>query len=187
MNNNGESHYQSIRLSWERQWITQSLSVNATYSEATTTNSVYEDRLELEDFDPDDRIWFDGELLWLDELPREDFNRPWDANLIYSVGLPAGFQFTNVTTYRSGYKGIENSGSDINIGGVNHDIYTEFSRPSSTTFDWKLEWLPLFVPQKALSVSLEIFNVFDRKVYLGAEDDEFELGRQFWLGAEYRF
>jgi len=187
LNNDGESHYESIRLSWERQWVSQSVTINATYSETTTSNGSYEDNFELDDFDPDDRVWFKGELLWPDELPREDFNRPWDANLIYSAKLPYGIIFTNVTTYRSGYKGINDSGNTINVNGVNHDVYTEFSRPSSTLFDWKIEWLPEYTSGQTLTLSLDILNVLNRKVYLGPESDEFELGRQFWLGAEYRF
>jgi outer membrane receptor protein involved in Fe transport len=39
-----------------------------------------------------------------------------------------------------------------------------------------------------LVLSLEINNVFDRELPVGdGSSDEFELGRQFWAGAEYHF
>jgi outer membrane receptor protein involved in Fe transport len=40
---------------------------------------------------------------------------------------------------------------------------------------------------QALLLSLEINNVFNKKVPVGGEDAEFEIGRQFWAGAEYLF
>lgn len=158
LNNNGESHYKSYRLAWERQWVDQYFALNATYSESTTTNLSYEDRLELTDFEPDDRVWFDGKLLWLDELPREDFNRPWVANLIYTVDLSHGVMFSNVTNYRSGYRALVDSGAEPIDG---HDVYVEGKRPSSFIFNWQVDWSPPAVPEKALTVTLEILNVFN--------------------------
>lgn len=187
LNNNGESHYESYRLSWERSWVHQFMSFNVTYSESTTSNSSYNDRLEPSDFDPDDRIWLDGELLWPNELPRQNYNRHWVANLVYSVNLPHGFQFTNITNYRNGYRDIEDAGSTININGVDHDVYSEFNRPSSTIFDWKIDWTPPIIPEKVMTMTLEIFNVFNKKAHVGTASDEFEIGRQFWAGVEYRF
>ncbi len=185
LNNNGRSQYESYRLSWEKQWPTQFLSLNAAYDEATSTHGDYIDQFLVNDFD--NRIWYNGRLYSPDEMPRSDFNRPWVASLVYSVKLPIGFTFTNTTHFREGYRSIENSGDPIDIGGTLYAKYVEISRPSSTVFDWKIDWSPPAVPEQALTLSLEIFNLLDKKTYVGAATDEYELGRQFWLGGRYNF
>ncbi len=185
LNNNGKSHYESCRFSWERQWQSQFLGFNITYEKATTTHGDYDDTLLVDDLD--DQVWFDGGLIYRDELPREDYNRPWEASLLYSVSFPGDVTFSNVTHFRDGYKNIEDSGSQIDVGGTFYDVYAEFNRSSSTIFDWRVDWIPTVVPGKSLTLTLEVFNVFDKKVFVGGADDEYELGRQFWLGAEYRF
>jgi hypothetical protein len=188
LNNNGESHYESYRLSWDRTWSEHFLFLNANYSVATTTNESYDASLELTDLEPAERIWFQGELLWPDEIPRDDFNRNWVVNLIYSAKLPYDFMFTNTTNYRSGYKNIEKAGGDpVNISGVDYVVYKRVKRPSSVIFDWRIDWHPPAIPEKALTVTLEILNVFDKRVTIGGETDEYELGRQFWAGFEYTF
>jgi len=185
LNNNGRSEYDSLRLKWERHWEKQFLMFNVTYQESTATNENYDEALENVDLQA--QIWYKGDLLYPDELPRSDYNRPWVANLIYSVVLPHGFQFTNVANYRRGYENIQPNGEIINVGGAEYDIYADFSLPSSLVFDWKIDWTPPQIAEEPLTLSVEIFNVFNEKATVGETIDEYELGRQFWLGLEYRF
>gem|GEM_PF-426840 len=185
LNNNGQSHYESYRLSFERQWLTQFLSLNVAYDQSTSTHGDYTDI--LLDTDLDRQIWYKGALYSPDEMPRNDYNRPWVASLLYTAKLPAGFVFTNTTHFRDGYRSIENSGDTVDVGGTLYDKYVEISRPSSTIFDWKIDWTPPAIPVQALTLTLEIFNLFDKKTYVGAATDEYELGRQFWLGGSYSF
>ncbi len=70
LNNNGKSHYESFRLSWERYWPTQFLNMNVSYDESTSTHGDYDDALLLDDLD--EQIWYDGKLLYPDELPQDD-------------------------------------------------------------------------------------------------------------------
>ncbi len=151
-----------------------------------------------------------GELLYTYELPPDDFNRPWVANLVFSSELPFGFKFTNVAKYRSGYEDLtvlsypnvyadkilkDEDGKFVKDSQGNLIfIYEKVKRGGSTVFDWTLEWTsPEFAHGQDLTMRLEIFNVFDKRNVIGEGDSdsdhslEYELGRQFWLGVEYRF
>lgn len=185
LNNNGRSHYESCRLEWEGKWASQELVVNVSYQKSSTTNENYDETLTADDLT--DLVYYGGGLLHVDELPRKDFNRNWVGNLIYSVRLPRGFRITNVARYRSGYRALGDSGEDINIDGIDYPVYSEIKRPSATVFDWKLSWSSSRWRGQTLKLTLELYNVFSRRLHLGSAGDEFELGRQFWAGAEYGF
>jgi hypothetical protein len=185
LNNNGKSHYESYRLAWERHWSTQFLSLNVSYDKATSTHGDYEDTLLVDDLD--DLIWYDGALLYPDELPRDDYNRPWVANLLYTIEMPYGLKFANATHFRGGYRNIENSGTEKFVNGTFYDEYREIRRPSSTIFDWRINWSPPVIKDNVLILTLEIFNLFNKRSLVGDESDRYELGRQFWAGAEYKF
>ncbi|MBE0502413.1 MAG: hypothetical protein IBX47_13365 [Desulfuromonadales bacterium] len=186
LNNNGKSHYESYRLSWERHWSAQFLSMNIAYASSTSTHDDYDDILVMDDLN--EQIWYDGELLDADELPRNDFNRRWVASLLYSVAMDYGFRFTNTTNFRSGYENIiKSSEPPITIDGIDYSIYYKEKRPSSTIFDWRIDWIPPAFPAQALTVTLEIFNLLNKRTYVGGATDEYELGRQFWAGVEYTF
>ncbi len=52
-------------------------------------------------------------------------------------------------------------------------------------FDWVLSWQS---PGKSgLLLSLEIDNVFNRRLETVGAASEYEVGRQFWAGGEWRF
>lgn len=185
LNNAGRSHYESYQLDWERTWSRQYLNINAVYEESRTTNEDYDVEFSLTDFD--ERIWYDGRLLFRDEFPRSDFNRPYVVNLVYQTPLPWGFGFSNTAKFRSGYRNIEKT-KKTHIEGLNeYPVYEAVKKPSTLIFDWKLTWTrPLWQGQE-LELSLDVYNVFNRRAYLGASDTSYEQGRQFWAGVEYRF
>ena len=114
-------------------------------------------------------------------------NREWSANLVYQVKLDHGFTFTNVTRYRSGYEGIVDSGENYELeDGTRVDVYEMRDFSSSTIFDWKLEWTYDFTETQLLTVTFDVYNVFNRKIYTGITR-EYELGRQLWVGLTYDF
>lgn len=144
------------------------------------------DRLGIDELEKE--IWHNGEIKHVTELPRLDFSRKWVANLIYSARLPGGFTFTNFTRYRSGYRALGDTRKNIDLpDGRSLDIYDEIKNPESWVFDWNIDWRRNMFRDQALVLSLEINNVFNKKVAVGGTEDEFEMGRQFWAGAEYLF
>jgi len=187
LNNNGHSRHREYRLSWERQWRRHFLSLNTTYQKTRSSNEDYSDS--LDDAALEERIWYHGESKSITELPRKDFNRRWVGNLIYAVRLPRGVAFTNVTHYRGAYRALKDSGENIVLpDGTELDVYEEVKKSEAWLFDWKLDWQHRIFGDQLLVLSLEINNVFDRKLTVGdGSSHEFELGRQFWAGAEYHF
>ncbi|WP_213194524.1 TonB-dependent receptor plug domain-containing protein [Desulfuromonas sp. AOP6] len=185
-NNNGRSFHQEASLTWERWWGKDYVNFNVTWQDSVSSNDSYTDR--LEDDDAYEKVLYNGDVIFDWELPREDFNRPWVGNLTLVKTLPAGFTFTNVTKYRSGYVGLKDVdlpewAPEENIA----DAYEDVNRPSSTIFDWKISWQTAVSDQQTLVFNLEAYNVFDKKVYVADAGDEYELGRQIWAGIEYLF
>lgn len=195
LTNNGESEHDEYTVDWERQWENHYLAVNATYQETTQSNESYTDNF-YGDLYLEDKVLYKGETILRADLPRLDFNRPWKANLIYSANLPMGVTFTNVTRFRSGYKGLGSyklSTEERGVYGVRTG-YKNVHYPSAVTFDWKIDWeLPIPIGDHFVA-TLEINNVFNKKVQIGNGDlfdsndpKDYELGRQFWLGMTYKF
>jgi hypothetical protein len=187
LTNNGSSYHEEYTLEWQRSWQNQYLAVNATFQTSTRSNESYKD--DFYDDDLTDRVSYEGELINYYELPRKDFNRPWIVNLTYSVSLPKGLTFTNVTRYRSGYKGIDFEKYDDGVM-----FYKKAEFPQAWTFDWVFNWEIPVKETQSLTASLEINNVFNNRVQVGdgrtvsdTAPEDYELGRQYWLGLVYRF
>ncbi|MHB8708170.1 MAG: hypothetical protein ACYC9I_04795, partial [Desulfuromonadales bacterium] len=195
LNNNGASDYESWSVGWERQWQKHYLNINYAYTESESSNESYDTTLDNEALD--EQVWSDGHLVNREELPRIDYYRPHVVNVIYVGKLPWGFTFTNITKYQSGYEALEKTTltraeRDLlrEYLGLTYDpeVYDKQRRSGSTIFDWRLDWEARSYRDQSLIVSLEVNNVFDRKIKVGdAFDTTYELGRQFWLGMTYKF
>ncbi len=197
LTNRGRSRHDSVRLSWERGWSRHFFMANVTWQQSTTTNESYDDILAQEEVSS--RIWFDGRVIERGELPRGNFNRPWLANLVYTGDLGYGLSFTNVARYRSGYRTIVDTREDRVVPGEQGwrdpftgepisealPVFREERLSGGVVFDWVLGWhLPAF---PGVLLTLEIDNVFDARLPTGTARNDFEVGRQFWAGAQYRF
>ena len=184
-NNNGESRHQEVALSWEREWKKHYLFVDVTWQDSESSNEDYDDHLELEELEK--LVWYNGHTTARINLPRSDYNREWSANLLYRATLPYGFSVSNTMRYRSGYEAITDTKDNYTLpDGERLDIYAEVSRPSATTFDWSLDWEQEYWDLHRLIVSVDVLNVFNRKVYTSV-DGVYKTGRQVWLSMEYRF
>jgi len=198
MNNRGRSRHRILRAAWERSWRNQSLLVSWVYQQSETSNDEYDSVLEDEGEEP--RIWYRGEIVYKSELPRRDYNRPQLLKLYYHARLPRGFSFTNTTTFLGSYTSFENTHLtrevppalrriDARTGAVEEslDVYEDIHRGNELIFNWKLDWQHTIFTDRTIALSLDILNVFDRRVESGTDPGQYKLGRQFWLGAAYRF
>jgi len=186
LNNNGERRHKELTSSWERRWQNHYLLVDMTWQDSKSSNEYYSDRLDPEDLD--EQICYDEKIISILDLPRSDYNREWSANLVYSVKLYYGFSFTNITCYRSGYSAKEmtdRNGYEL-PDGTEIDVYSDVSYSSSTTFDWKLAWECPVTTTQTMTITADVTNVFNRKLYTGTEN-EYEMGRQLWVGMDYQF
>lgn len=182
LNNNGSKDYKSYRGAWERQWADHYLSFNVSFEEVKTSNDSYDDS--FDDLKLAEQVWYKDQLIYLYDLPRDDYTRPWTCNLTWAAKLPHHITFTNVTKYQSRYKRLDDTRQNNPDG---NDIYDMVRKPSLLVFDWRLAWeLPSY-KEKTLALSVDIYNVFNRKNHIGTKDNQFGLGRQFWAGAELKF
>jgi len=198
MNNLGRSDHRILRLAWEKAWGNHSLLFSWVYQQSKTSNEDYDSVLDDEGDEP--RIWYQGNIVYKNELPRRDYNRPHQLKLYYHVRLPRGFSFTNTTSYLTSYSSFENTNIaqevppalrrvDARTGTVeeNLSVYADVPRGNELIFNWTLDWQPLMFRNRALTLTLDILNVFDRQIESGTVPGKYRLGRQIWLGAEYRF
>lgn len=185
LNNNGSSNYRSTTLSWERQWLNHYLNINYTNSDQDQSNESYDDTFDEDDLE--DSVWYGGQLISLANLPRTNFNREHVLNIVYTGRLPWNVTFTNIARYQSGYEGLEDTKKDITLPSGKYDIYARVEHPDFWVFDWRFDWEKNLAREQSVVLSLEIDNVFDRTPPSGAEQDIYELGRQFWLGMTYKF
>jgi len=182
LNNNGRSSYDGVLADWERRWERHQVYLNVTYAEAYASATDYNFTIEEDELAK--RVWYNGELLRLDELPWGNFNRSWVANLTYVGELPWGLTFSNLAKFRSHYRRLASTGIKAADGNF---IYAMRSQPSSLLFDWRLAWCPPVEAVQNATFSVEVYNVFDARTEVGGVTDAYNLGRQFWLGAHYSF
>lgn len=188
LNNNGSSKYESVKVSWARQWLNHYLDINYTYSDQDSSNESYDDLYDEEDLE--EKVWYDGNTVDSDDLPRLDYNREHMLNIIYIGRLPWNFTFTNVTSYFGEYQARDQlSSKEKTAQGLPASLtaYKAVTRPDYWIFDWRLDWEKETYRNQNITLSLEVNNVFDRTPPSGDSDDIYELGRQFWLGMAYKF
>ena len=186
-------------MTWERNWSKHLLSLNATYQETRSNHDDYDDRLGEDN--TSGQLWYQGQLISRSELPGRDHNRPLRLNLTYVATLPKGFTFTNLTRYRSGYRSIESTGETLQIPGSEarpdpftgepifetRDVYGEVRYGHVVTFDWKLDWQSPAWHGQSLQLTLEANNLFNARSRTAGSTEAYEVGRQFWAGAQYHF
>lgn len=193
MSNDGFYDHKSHRVAWGRSFGAHSLNLNMTWQETESSNGDYDSEVD------DARVWYKDDVVYRFELPQSRFNKPWLANATAVLALPAHLSLTTIARYRGPYTKVEYTGEKMEVpkekAQINPltgkpvseelPIYAERDRSSSVVVDCKLRWrLPLF-RQSVLTTTLEVNNLFNKKVL--AEGKSYELGRQFWLGGEVSF
>lgn len=201
--NSGERNYEEVTVSWEKSWPKNYIFIAATweetksntftYSFASKEFAEYEDEEKIDDIDR--QALYRGQLYDKNELPTQDYNRPIKATFIYTVELPYHFSFTNRTNYRSRYRTVKDTGENIDAdndpdtgtSGKETDVYEDITKSSALTFDWTVSWSSEEWRGNSLEISLDILNVFNRRIPDGTKEDEYLLGRQYWAGVTYKF
>ncbi len=182
--NAGRSHHQQANIGWIRDWDKSTLSMTATWQKSTSNSSSYTDS----DSEFDELIWYKGKISTRYEMLLSDYNRPFRAAAIFTTEISPRLTFSNTTTYRSSYKSTEKTGDTHLLPDATEiDIYEDVSNDQALIFDWKLGLDVLQRKNLSLTLTLDIYNVFGHQTHLGSSDTDYELGRQFWLGASCDF
>ncbi len=190
LNNNGSSDYNSLKLTWGRQWINHYINLNYTYSDQESSNESYDDTFDEEDIE--EQVWYDGNVIFKKRLPRNDYYRNHAISVIYIGKLPGGFTLTNVANYLGGYEAVEKvrlSDDEKFARGIplDLDVYEKNKKTDYWTFDMRLDWETFIYREHLLTFTMEVDNIFDRAPPVAGSDDTYELGRQVWVGVSYQF
>jgi hypothetical protein len=205
LNNNGESQYRSVQVKWQRAWKNHNIMMNATWQESETSNNSYDDTYDLEDMEK--FVIFKGKQIKVNEMPKDNFNRPVVLNLAYTGKFFERLTLSSAIKYKTAYKQIELVEKDYFTGIKEYDpvigkdvyltasAYDEKKNKESITVDCLIAWeQPIFNDHK-ITFSLEVYNVFNAKNKVGKSYtsssvnsyETYEMGRQFWAGVSYDF
>lgn len=193
LSNNGHSKYESYQVSWQRAWEKHYLELNCSYQTIETSHLDYDNYVSTKA--TTDLIWYNGQFLSYDQIPKSDFNRPIIATLIYTGKLPFNLTFTNTAKFRSAYtklsriKPLSNHGLEPNSTSA-YDLIYDYEKKrmrSSVVFDWHLAWEVSPKRLSGLVLTLDVLNVFNNESNISDSETNYELGRQLWVGASYDF
>lgn len=192
LTNDGKSDYKGLALEWQGQLERHSFNANVTWSETKTfgnANSYFDYT------DPQDQVYYQGQLIGMDELyalnDRSNFAAPLRAAIGWTARWTDRLQTNTSLNYRGGYDFLGDSGDSIKVDGTDYDVYEQISTGSFTTVNLNGRYqLPKWREQQ-LSVDMRVTNLFNRSASIasnsGSSSAKYQLGRSVWLGMNYAF
>ena len=204
LSNDGKSSHESLRLSYEIGYKNHYLSLNFNRSKTKSTNETYDDSAD-EEFD--DSVAFFAYLdsngkkqynqVLTGELSKKNDTKPDIYKLLYRYNYNKKFKITSFVNYRNSYKKITNTyktkeySSENPATGeyssANAPIYELVKFDPYINVDLSLEYIQKIFKNQSLVLRTDITNVFNKKQKASATINEFALGRQIWLEANYIF
>ena len=192
LTNKGESQYESIALSWRRQWERASLGLSTTWSESESSNATFDDS--VEEAGQNEFVLFRGERVRearLDVL-REDFNRPFVLNLSAAYRFSPSLNMSLSSRYRGAFTNIVDSGDRETViteqGEEQLPVFVEETRPSTFISDLRMDFSQDISEHFNLQIELEVSNVFNSRTHtVGEKQGGIEIGRRYWLGGTLTF
>lgn len=179
--------------------IKESFLLGADYSQSKKNYNDYQSPLSADSFNDADII-FDGKKTKYSSLPPNDFAKPYSLSLTsISQAKVASFLFTwtNFFTYKSGYKSIIMSGSEIGPEGEWLDSYETFDFPNTFSWDSRIGASAKLWGKNVIFVNLDIFNVLDNLNIISAKAQNtknktsfiptYATGRSFYIQVGYEF
>jgi hypothetical protein len=201
LNNNGRSNFRSAQLSLSRSWEKKhTVMLNASWQEAQTSNSNYNNTVDLEELE--DIVIFEGRKTHRYELPKDNFNRPIRVNLAYTGRFFDHFTFSAIMNYRTPYRQLQIVDSNYILGygetdpvtgetvQIVTDVYEIKQLNDSFTMDCSFAWEQKLFFEHQLVFTLEVSNILNTRNEAGrgtSGSSQYELGRQFWAGLNYKF
>ena len=187
--NEGESSTHSISTAFTNSTLVEvgpsrtKISFSLGYRDRTS-NSQDDDG--YDDIIDPELIYYDGELVTLDELPAWDYNVPFTLNFFAVTEIPVwGISITNYLNHRSGGTIARDSREDYTDPdtGLDHDIYADFDFDDLVTVDTKIDWRGRISDRLQLFAKFEIHNLFDQIVDQSQFDTRkrYTQGRRFWI------
>lgn len=199
LNNNGRSDYTSVQFRLHKTWRAHTVMFNATWQNTKTSNNNYNATFDLDEMEK--VVFLDGKKVKLHELPRDNFNRPAVFNIAYYGRYFNHLTLAAMLKYETGYKQISlvNDNKLLGYGEIDPetgepvqivtDEYETRHLGDAVTLDVSVEWEQRFGAEQTLTLRIEVTNALNAKNKSGSltRSDEYQLGRQLWASASYRF
>lgn len=168
--------FRGMRNSWQ---------LGADYTDVQRNYNSYEDTVLLEE-----RVVYDGKVMYRYDLPAADYLRPWSARLsTRTETLATGLSWSNFFRIRAGFDGTVANGRQV-VDGESLVVLDPQTFPSGWTWDTTVEYrLPLPREQEAYA-RIEVQNVLNRSNHTSgatASGSFYEPGRSYWLELGYTF
>lgn len=192
-NNDGSSRYDSVSLSWDRNWQRGNLGFNVTWSESVVSNEDYNDPLDPIYANP--YVWYNNARVDQGKLDilRQNFARPLMANAYVSLELFDGFVASLSSQWRDRYDNIVDTGTATSMadGQGNVEVlpvYADRELHSLLLTDLRLQWNIDTVADQQLELYCDINNITNARTYrVDPNESGIEVGRNYWLGLSYAF
>lgn len=199
-NNSMESEFDSINLSLKKEEKQNYyIMFNISWQNRIAYVESYESKADEDTLSQ--RVYYDGEVIFRDEMPAKNYNQPIKANLIFYKRLPFKTDATSIIRYQNGYGIISNTYDDYefiedesNIDPTTGEpykifipIYEDNKIEQRLTLDLKIE-TPFFTKNRFNGkIILNILNVFDNAKSVSSITSLPTKGRQFWAGFKFEF
>ncbi len=134
-------------------------------------------------------VLYNGERIRFDELPADNFNRPWSARLAMRSDLQRwGLTMSHFLRYRAGYRDVGFIETRT-VDGLPIDVYADTDFPDTWTLDSSVEWERQWRQRTTTFARLEVSNVTNRsnRRRSASSTSVYEQGRQHWLELGLRF
>lgn len=191
--NDGERSYEGISLEYLRSFGDHTFSVSTNFSHTDATN--------IDPFEMADEVDYDGDLVYYNGavVPRleavkdnqlEDYASPFIVNFDWDATWLDGRLRTNFNArFRDGFERVEDTGVNINIGGVNRDVYDEVE--FSSTIDVNLAGsLDVYRGSVgATTLDLRVNNLFNSVLDQDSTGttQPYQMGRNIWVALKHQF
>lgn len=207
--NEGRTQHERVSLSYSHAWQNHALTWNLNYTDNKSNASSYDGTV---DGVPEDELVFlrreiEGaeptyQLMSYDDLNRRqsDFSRPITTNLVWNAAWHDSLSTTLTMSYVGKFDSVSDTGlyreaergdevcSDCDISNLTYPVFSEFERPSRIMFNGRVQYTVPVSGNHTLSLSTEISNLFNQRTYIiGPSSRGIEVGREFWLGLNYRW
>ncbi|MGL5947730.1 MAG: hypothetical protein ACRCYV_01490, partial [Aeromonas sp.] len=183
LTNAGKSDYQALAIEWQGGYTRHQLNANVTWSRTQTSTSSYFDYN-----DPNEQVYYQGQLIGLDELyalnDRSNFAAPLRAMLGWNARWHARFTTSAQLHYRGGYDFLGDSGESLD----GYDVYAQQHQSSFTSVNLNAHYqLPKWQNQQ-LAFDMRVTNLFNRTAEVSSGTRaSYRVGRAVWLGFNYRY
>lgn len=186
---------------YEWQYAKLGLDFSVRYNRNKTNNSNYD---ATQSYFDNQYAVYNGQLIYADDLPNNDFNNKWAASLEFNTEFPKlNLNWGQRISYIAKYSRIASANSSINcqystyqsicgdLSGQDIDAtqYEDLKNGSQFIVDWRFIYKQPTFGSQYLELTLDVNNVFNTVAKVQNTNNRiyYKMGRNFWLGASYNW